>query len=86
MLTITAIRPHVYAGKQRRVGEVYMATERDAKILIGMHNARMSAVAVEDDPTTTPVETASVAAEVEISPRTGKPKRGYKRRDMKAEE
>jgi hypothetical protein len=65
----------------RRVqpGETLYVTEREARVLAAIRRARrletaeLVPVASEPEP------------EVEISPRTGKPKRRYRRRDMSAE-
>lgn len=66
---------YVKTGKRKQMKPVFA----DALVRIG------AAVVVQESVAQVQTVTRDVAAE-DISPRTGKPKRKYKRRDMKAEE
>jgi hypothetical protein len=82
MITLKAIRNHPYGGAVRRVGDVYQAPEKHAKLMVAIHNSVICESGEEPLP---PVPVETRVQEVELSPRTGKPKRAYKRRDMRAE-
>jgi hypothetical protein len=67
------------------VGGVFYASRNSARALIAIKRAEYAtAVPIVVEPAL-PVETANMESEPEISPRTGKPKRQYRRRDMSAE-
>ena len=68
-MDLVAIKSLVYASKRREVGEPFEANNRDARILVAIGKAKLAEAAV------TPVE----------DDETKPTKRGYKRRDMKAE-
>lgn len=80
-VNLKTIRNHTYAGHSHRVGDRYQAPENHARLMVAMHNS----VIDESDQPLPPVPYETKVEEVEVSPRTGKPKRAYKRRDMRAE-
>jgi hypothetical protein len=67
------------------VGGVFYASRNSARALVAIKRAEYATATPTIVEPAVPVETASVEPEPEISPRTGKPKRQYRRRDMSAE-
>ena len=84
---LTTIKRHKYIT-WHLPGDNYEAKEADAKILIARGLSRVAEALVKPiktQSTDVPRGTKELKAE-EVSPHTNKPKRHYKRRDMKAEE
>jgi hypothetical protein len=91
MVKLIARRPMVYAGRRVAMGETFEASPSDARLLVAVRSATLSAT---DTAAGAPAEGASDApappkrkrgrprkSEGEHAPR----KRTYKRRDMEAE-
>lgn len=80
-----------YAGRRISKGEPFTISRQAGRILIALKKARLPvgdepALSQEEQPADRVApETAASATAAPISPRTGQPKRQYKRRDLKAE-
>ena len=75
------------AFKGTPVGGIFYARPKEARILILARKARPADDVVIVEAATPPLaESPPAVPDVEISPRTGKPKRAYRRRDMVAED
>lgn len=70
MTKLIAERPVFYAGRTRRKGEVFEATAADAKLLLLTRQVKAQETEVDTEPA------------VEL---VAKPRRQYRRRDMRAE-
>lgn len=72
-----------YGGHAVRAGQRFVASSRDGRALVAVGRAELVSGPIADR-VPEPVQIA-LDDGAEISPRTGKPKRQYKRRDMQAE-
>lgn len=91
---LTSIKHHVYAAEPRYVGDEYDASERDARLMVTMGNARETAVAVAEGEPPKPITptAATPPKRPPGRPRGSKDKQPrkspgrYKRRDMRSEQ
>jgi hypothetical protein len=79
MVKLENISLRNYGPQHLRAGDVFEATFKHATLLVAIGKCRMVREAIEKP------EVEEKEEQVDISPRTGKPKRTYKRKDMVAE-
>lgn len=72
-MQVEALKNFAYARRRYRRGDVLTVRDQDGRALMMAGAATLAGPVVNESP------------KVEISARTGKPKRKYKRRDMVAE-
>jgi hypothetical protein len=88
-MKMIALRTTWYAGKSKRQGEVFDVADKHVKVLTKLRKAKpyqeekTEKVAIAEGETK--ISVVEPTEEAEISTRTGKPKRQYRRRDMQAE-
>ena len=80
MKQLKSTKGHSYAGKFRKAGEIYKATDRDAKVLIAVRRAEIYV------PPPVVAETPKKRGRPrKVEAETEKTKRTYRRKDMQAE-
>lgn len=89
---LIALKPFTFAGKRVIPGQVFSSkgrSEVNALIALGMAEPALllePVPMVPQEPISESVSMVATSEEAEISPRTGRPKRAYRRRDVTAEE
>lgn len=74
-MKMKALKSHTYGGRTVHAGEVFHARDKDARLLRALRRAVVHVEDVAADPEPEKSQDAAIA----------KPRRPYKRRDMKAE-
>lgn len=87
MKQIKAVKGHTYGGKFRKPGEVYSASDSDAKLMVLIKNSAYYEAPAEIPAPVQPVLVPESVAKAPDAPRQKRPyvRRNYNRKDMRAE-